>query len=427
MTSMPRRSQASSIALLIGLCALRMALKPGRLEHLDAALLRARDRRGSQQPVVVVDAGAAQVHRLAVDAQAVLRVELQRPDPEAACAPRRATRVAVGHGRLQPCTGRARPRSTAPASATYSRSRATSLAPGSSVTGAEPLATTAPPASRISRGDPDGAGRARLVLDRRRDRDDRALGIDVGRRDPHAVERDVHQLGDDQSSCRGRSPPRCTSGESWCARACTWMVFGFAVAQVRVGLDVEVRVAVRALRRELAVDGDHRVAVHALELERDALVAVLLRHVERLRVLEQPAREVAGARPFAAVRGARAGRGPRRREASPSVGASDRPAMRPNPVSPGPAVQPALNDSRITRAPLGAPSHPGWGRLSVVRVGVFVARGLRSRALDRKLAPAPSVLGGPVRTPFEACSPAVRCFSGAVSGVTKTWQGGQEG
>ena len=94
----PRRSHASSMARLIGLCALRMALKPAALSSSHAALLGARDRRGAERPVVVVDAGAAQLHGLAVDAQAVLRVELQRPDAEARRLLVDHVAVAVGHG-----------------------------------------------------------------------------------------------------------------------------------------------------------------------------------------------------------------------------------------------------------------------------------------------------------------------------------------
>ena len=70
ITSMPSRSQASSIARLIGLWALRMALKPAVLQQLDPALVGAVDGGRAERAVVVVDAGAAEQHRLAVDAQA---------------------------------------------------------------------------------------------------------------------------------------------------------------------------------------------------------------------------------------------------------------------------------------------------------------------------------------------------------------------
>ena len=75
MTSTPSRSQASSMARLIGLWDAADGVEPGRLEQLDAALLGPVDRRRAERPVVVVDAGAAQLDRLTVDPQAALGVE----------------------------------------------------------------------------------------------------------------------------------------------------------------------------------------------------------------------------------------------------------------------------------------------------------------------------------------------------------------
>ena len=89
MTSIPSRSQASSIAVLIGLWALRIALKPASLSRRTLRSSARAHRDGAEGAVVGVDAGAAQFHDVAVDAQAVLRVELQRADAEGRRSPRR--------------------------------------------------------------------------------------------------------------------------------------------------------------------------------------------------------------------------------------------------------------------------------------------------------------------------------------------------
>jgi hypothetical protein len=72
-------------------------VEPGRREELDPALVGTRDGCRSQEPVVVVDAGVAEIHRLSVDPQPALRVELQRADPEGGPFLVESL-VAVGHG-----------------------------------------------------------------------------------------------------------------------------------------------------------------------------------------------------------------------------------------------------------------------------------------------------------------------------------------
>jgi hypothetical protein len=78
-----------------------------------------------------------------------------------------------------------------------------------------------------------------------------------------------------------------------------------AEPQIRIERDAEGRVAVRLVGGELAVHEDDGVAVDALELDDDGLLAPLDRHVEGLRVLEDTARIVRGVHALIAVGGTR--------------------------------------------------------------------------------------------------------------------------
>ena len=57
-------------------------VEAGRLEQTHPPILRVGDRDRAERPVVVVDARAAQLHRLAVDPQTLLRIQLQATDAE---------------------------------------------------------------------------------------------------------------------------------------------------------------------------------------------------------------------------------------------------------------------------------------------------------------------------------------------------------
>ena len=87
MTTIPSRSHASSIALLIGWCALRNGVEPGRLEQLDPAFLGPTDGGRADDAVVVVHARAPQLDGLPVDAEASRHVQPEGPDAEALLGP----------------------------------------------------------------------------------------------------------------------------------------------------------------------------------------------------------------------------------------------------------------------------------------------------------------------------------------------------
>ena len=146
MTSMPSRSQASSIATDSGLCVARIALNPAALSSSTRRSSARPMAAAPNGPVVVVDAGAAEQHRLAVDPQAPVRVDLDRPDAERGpglrlpvrAVPAGATRVLVaayrcGVSTLQHC-----------GSGRYARCRTRAVSPGARVTGVSSPSTGRP-------------------------------------------------------------------------------------------------------------------------------------------------------------------------------------------------------------------------------------------------------------------------------------------
>ena len=83
MTSMPSWSQASSSSGVGGLCEVRMALQPISWSLRIAVVLHGVRQCSAHAGVVLVVAGALQFHGLAVEEEAVLRIEPFRPDAEA--------------------------------------------------------------------------------------------------------------------------------------------------------------------------------------------------------------------------------------------------------------------------------------------------------------------------------------------------------
>lgn len=257
-------------------------VEPGLLEQLHAPFVRAGDGRRADDTVVVVDAGAAQLDRLAVDPQSVVGIELERADPEG------NARFIADTGGVPDGDRRSveRRRIDAPQSGTLDVQPLTlgrGLARQHGHPGGSDRHRVAAAVAHLG-DDIDGAGRQALVLDDGGDLDDRAFGVDVGRgHHPDPVQGDMDQVADDQVGVTADAGARVPAGILGNPALDPNLVVG-AVPQEVVGLHGERGVARGTLPGEIAVEVDHRLAVDALELQRDPLAAMLLRQMERLLV-----------------------------------------------------------------------------------------------------------------------------------------------
>ena len=134
-----------------------------------------------------------------------------------------------------------------------------------------------------------------LVQDRDRGLDDSAFVVHVRCRQLDLVIDDVCERGDHQVDiaidAQTGVPPGVLMGPRLDADDIL-----YAVAQMRVEAYPEDAVPVSPLPRELVVHIDHRVAVHALELESHPLLAPVVRHVKPLHVLHLAAGKEGGSR-----------------------------------------------------------------------------------------------------------------------------------
>ena len=79
---MPSRSHASSNSGVGGLCDVRYAFDAHLLQLLDAEVLQAIRQRRADAGVILVIARALDLHRLAVEEEALVGVEVNRADAE---------------------------------------------------------------------------------------------------------------------------------------------------------------------------------------------------------------------------------------------------------------------------------------------------------------------------------------------------------
>ena len=165
-------------------------VEAGRLQQLDPALLGAVDGGRAERSVVVVDARAAEVDRLAVDAEAPVGRRGRGSGCRRSSSSSSMHLVAVEQRRPGSGRGTGRRRPTAAGRRTNSRRRTvTSRRRGSVVTGASSAATTAAVGVEHLDAERAAAGGRRLVAHHGRDGHDRAVVVDLGRADVEAVGR----------------------------------------------------------------------------------------------------------------------------------------------------------------------------------------------------------------------------------------------
>ena len=145
----------------------------------------------------------------------------------------------------------------------------------------------------------DADGRARrdagLVSHVDRDHDDGTGVVDLGRAYLEPIRGEVDTPRPEEPHVPVEAGARVPAGVVSCFHLDAEHVLRVVSQQV-VDRHEEVRVAVRAVRGDGAVHGDHRVAVHALELQHDGVgvgAGVVARDIQGAPVLPAPAGEVA--------------------------------------------------------------------------------------------------------------------------------------
>ena len=260
-------------------------VETGGPEQLDPALLRPADRRGSEGPVVVVQARAAEQHRLAVDPQALARVQLDRAYAER--GPDLRPRLGSGRRRRHQGTGHGVEMGGVDAPSLRLRQvqpvpDQRGLAGGE---GHRSLVALDRLAAGVGdrRGQGGGGGGEGLVGHLGGHLDHGLVRLDVQGGDAHPVGDDVHRVVNVQHDGPVEPATGVPAGVLAGADLDPHFV-GVAEAQKGLDVDEEARVAVGPVARELVVDEHHRVPERALELQPYGAVGPVGRRLEGLEV-----------------------------------------------------------------------------------------------------------------------------------------------
>ncbi len=265
-------------------------VEPGRFQNFDAALVGAFDCRRPDHTIVVMDARPAEVHDLTVDPQAPSSVDLQRPDAEGGLVTVDLDAVTVTDHDPAPVQGRRIQTPTARVGHGQSppdRRRTPREARQRRHLGSDHHSAVIDDLGLHRRRERHGP----VVLDDRPDLNDSKVVVDLRRRHPQAVQREMNGLADHELDVAVDPGTGVPAGVLLRRHVDADLVL-LAMTDEMIDRQREARVPVGVMPREAPVHPHHGVAVHTLELHEHPLSPVLRRDHEVLLVLPRTTREI---------------------------------------------------------------------------------------------------------------------------------------